>query len=63
VFGIALVGAAFAALGGVASPQVFSTGFAWAITASAALSLVAAVVALALPGRRELTVAAARANS
>ena len=63
VFGIALVGAAFAALGGVGSPQAFSRGFAWAITVSATLSLAAAAVALALPGRRALAVAAARTNS
>jgi EmrB/QacA subfamily drug resistance transporter len=52
VFGIALAVAVFAATGSVGSPHAFGAGFISAISASAALSLMAAIAALALPGKR-----------
>jgi EmrB/QacA subfamily drug resistance transporter len=52
VFGIALAVAVFAAAGSYASPEAFLDGFAPAVAVLAALSLVGAIVALALPGRR-----------
>jgi EmrB/QacA subfamily drug resistance transporter len=54
VFGIALVVVVFAATGSVRSPQGFSAGFMATIGVSAALSLAAAIVALALPAKRDL---------
>ncbi|MFB9446851.1 MFS transporter [Dactylosporangium vinaceum] len=54
VFGVAAVVAAFAAGGSYRSPQSFSSGFAVAIGACAALSLVGALSGLAAPGRRPL---------
>ena len=51
VFGIALAVAVFASAGSFASPDAFLDGFAPAIAVVAALSLVGAIVALALPGR------------
>jgi EmrB/QacA subfamily drug resistance transporter len=51
VFGIAILVAVFAGAGGYASAQAFSDGFVPAIAASAALSLVGAIVALGVPGR------------
>jgi EmrB/QacA subfamily drug resistance transporter len=58
VFGIAILVAAFAATGSVASPAAFSAGFARAIGVAAALSLMGAVAGLWLPTRRELKAAA-----
>jgi EmrB/QacA subfamily drug resistance transporter len=52
VFGIAVTVAVFAGAGSYASAAAFTDGFAPAIGAAAALSLVGAVAALALPGRR-----------
>ena len=52
VFGIATVVAVFAGAGGYASAQVFVDGFEPAIVVSAAIALVGAFCALALPGRR-----------
>jgi EmrB/QacA subfamily drug resistance transporter len=51
VFGVALTVAVFAVRGGIASPQAFSGGFSAAIGTSAVLSLLGALIALALPGR------------
>lgn len=53
VFGIAVAVAVFAGAGGYASAQAFADGFAPAIAVAAALSLAGAIVALALPGRRQ----------
>jgi len=53
VFGIAVGVAVFAGAGSYASPNAFLDGFAPAIAIVAALSLAGAVVALALPGRRQ----------
>jgi EmrB/QacA subfamily drug resistance transporter len=60
VFGIAILVAVFSGDGGYASAQLFSGGFATAIGAAAALSLLGAVASVGLPvaGRRAATVAA-----
>jgi hypothetical protein len=58
VFGIALLVAAFAGTGSIASAEAFSAGFASAIGIAAALSFLGAVAGLWLPSRSELTVAA-----
>jgi EmrB/QacA subfamily drug resistance transporter len=60
VLGVAAVVAAFSAGGGVSSPEAFTAGFVLALAISAGLSLAAAVVAVALPGRRMLPLAAAK---
>jgi len=52
VFGIALLVAVFAENGGYGSPEAFVDGFAPALAVTAGLSLVGAVVGLALPGFR-----------
>jgi MFS family permease len=49
VFGIAVLVAVFAGSGGYGTPQLFSDGFAAAIAASAAMSLIGAVASLGLP--------------
>jgi EmrB/QacA subfamily drug resistance transporter len=53
VFGVAVAAAVFAGTGSFASPDAFLDGFAPAVAVLAAFSLVGAVVALALPGRRK----------
>jgi EmrB/QacA subfamily drug resistance transporter len=58
VFGIAVAVAVFAAAGSFASSDDFFNGFGPAIGVVAALSLAGAVVALALPGRRQASEAA-----
>jgi EmrB/QacA subfamily drug resistance transporter len=58
VFGIAILVAAFAGSGSVASPEAFSSGFARAIAVAAGLSFLGAVAGLWLPTRPELKVAA-----
>jgi EmrB/QacA subfamily drug resistance transporter len=58
VFGIAILAAVFAGAGSFASAQAFTDGFAPAIGVCAALALVGAIAGIALPGRREMTVAA-----
>ena len=58
VFGIATLVTAFAATGSYASAEAFSDGFAPAIGISAALSLLAAIAGLGLPGRAPHTAAA-----
>jgi MFS family permease len=52
VFGIAVAVAVFAGAGGYASAQGFVDGFGPAIGVAAAIALVGALCALALPGRR-----------
>ena len=56
VFGVAIAVAVFAGAGSYASPAAFLDGFAPAIAVTGALSLVGAIVALALPGRRSAAV-------
>jgi MFS family permease len=53
VFGIATAAAVFAGAGSFASADAFLDGFAPAVAVVAAFSLAGAVVALALPGRRQ----------
>ena len=52
VFGIAVAVAVFSGAGSFASPDAFLDGFAPTVAVLAAISLVGAFVALALPGRR-----------
>jgi hypothetical protein len=51
-FGVAILGAAFAATGSYASPAAFSRGFTTAFGAAAGLSLVGAAAGTILPGLR-----------
>jgi len=51
-FGVAIVGAAFAATGSYASPTEFSHGFVTAFAVAAGLALAAASAGTILPGRR-----------
>jgi MFS family permease len=53
VFGVAVAAAVFAGAGSFASADAFLDGFAPAIAVVAALSLAGAIVAIALPGRRQ----------
>ena len=53
VFGVAVAAAVFAGAGSFASPAAFLDGFAPAVAVLAAFSLAGALVALALPGRRQ----------
>jgi EmrB/QacA subfamily drug resistance transporter len=58
-FGVAILGAVFAATGGYATPVAFSRGFTTALWAAAALALAGAVAGIALPrlrGRSSTTV-------
>jgi hypothetical protein len=52
VFGVAVAAAVFAGAGSFTSPDAFLDGFAPAVSVLAAFSLVGAIVALGLPGRR-----------
>jgi MFS family permease len=60
VFGIAVAVAVFSATGGIGSPEAFTAGFVPALAISAALSLLATIVGMALPGRRALPLTAAK---
>ncbi len=55
VFGIALLVEVFTHAGGLASPQIFSRGFASAMGVASALSLVGAIAGLWLSGRGKTT--------
>jgi EmrB/QacA subfamily drug resistance transporter len=63
VFGIAVLVAVFARAGSLGSPATFNAGFAAAISVSAALSLLGALAALGLPGRREPALTQAEASA
>ena len=52
VFGVAVSVAVFAAVGGYASAEDFSAGFAAAMSAVAGFSIIGMLVALGMPGRR-----------
>ena len=54
VFGVAILAAVFAGVGGFGSAWTFSHGFTAAISVAAALALVGACAGLVLPGRRDL---------
>jgi EmrB/QacA subfamily drug resistance transporter len=58
-FGVAILGAVFAATGGYASARAFSDGFAPAVGVSAVLALVGVAAGIALPRRRPAPAAAA----
>jgi len=60
VFGIAVAVAVFSANGGIESPEAFTAGFVPALAICAALSLLATIAGMALPGRRTLPLAAAK---
>ncbi len=63
-FGVAILAAAFATRGSLASPETFSAGFATAIGAAAVLSLAAAVAGMWQPARRTIAlVQAAKAKA
>lgn len=53
VFGVAVAAAVFAGAGSYASPGAFLDGFAPAAAVLAGFSAVGAIIALALPGRRQ----------
>jgi EmrB/QacA subfamily drug resistance transporter len=57
-FGVAVLVAVFAGAGSYASAQAFSDGFAPAIGVAAALSLMGAIAAIAVPRRTEVTATA-----
>jgi hypothetical protein len=54
-FGVAILGAGFAATGSYASPAAFSRGFSTAFGAAAGLALVGAAAGTILPGLRSRT--------
>lgn len=56
-FGVAVLSAVFAGLGGFGSPQTFSNGFVPAIAVSAALATGGAIFGLFLPRRRQKVLA------
>jgi EmrB/QacA subfamily drug resistance transporter len=62
VFGVTVQVAVFAAIGNFGSPQAFGSGFAAAIAVAAAMSLMAALAGLRLPGRRAVAPASANAG-
>jgi EmrB/QacA subfamily drug resistance transporter len=62
VFGVAVQVAVFSAIGGFGSPQAFSAGFVPAVSVAAAMSLMAAIAGLWLPGRRVLALTPAIAR-
>jgi MFS family permease len=57
-FGIAILGAAFAAAGGYASPRAFTDGYAVALACASALTLAGAVAGALLPPRARQRIAA-----
>jgi len=62
-FGVAILAAVFAGIGGFRSAQAFSNGFSPAMSVAAALSLMGAIAGLVLPGRRARTVAQTQAKA
>jgi EmrB/QacA subfamily drug resistance transporter len=54
-FGVAVLGAAFAATGSYATPGAFSHGFTTAFSAAAGIALAGAAAGTILPGRRDRT--------
>ncbi|HKX09094.1 MAG TPA: DHA2 family efflux MFS transporter permease subunit [Stellaceae bacterium] len=59
-FGVAMVVAVFSSKGGIGSPEAFTAGFVPALAIAALLSLLSALAGMALPGRRALSLAAAK---
>jgi EmrB/QacA subfamily drug resistance transporter len=62
-FGVAILAAVFAGIGGFRSAQAFSNGFAPAMGVAAALSLMGAIAGLVLPGRRARIVVQTQAKA
>ena len=62
VFGVTVQVAVFAAIGNFGSPQAFDTGVVAAMAAAAAMSLLAALAGLRLPGRRAVALVSANAR-
>jgi hypothetical protein len=62
VFGVTVQVAVFAAIGNFGSPQAFGLGFVAAMGAAAAMSLLAALAGLRLPGRRAAALVSADAS-
>ena len=62
-FGVAILAAVFASIGGFRSAQAFSNGFSPAMSVAAALSLMGAIAGLVLPGRRARTVVQTQAKA
>ncbi len=62
-FGVAILAAVFASIGGFRSAQAFSNGFSPAMSVAAALSLMGAIAGLVLPGRRARTVVKTQAKA
>jgi EmrB/QacA subfamily drug resistance transporter len=62
-FGIAILVAVFDHVGGLSSPQAFSSGFAAAVGVAATLSAAGAIVGLALPRRRQTAFATAEVKT
>jgi EmrB/QacA subfamily drug resistance transporter len=62
VFGVTVQVAVFAAIGNFGSPQAFGVGFVAAMGAAAAMSVMAALAGLRLPGRRAVAPASAHAT-
>jgi hypothetical protein len=58
-FGVAVLGAVFAAAGSYSTPAAFSRGFAAALAVAASLALVGAAAGTILPGRRDRPAATA----
>jgi MFS family permease len=53
LFGVAILSAVFAGVGGFSSARTFSNGFASAISVAAVLAFAGAIAGLILPGRRK----------
>ena len=62
-FGVAVLGAAFAATGSYATPAAFSRGFSTAFAAAAGFALIGAAAGTILPGRRIRPAATSRSSS
>jgi predicted acyltransferase len=62
VFGVTVQVAIFAAIKNFGSPQAFGVGFVAAMGAGAAMSLMAALAGLRLPGRRAVVLVSADAT-
>jgi hypothetical protein len=63
VFGVAILAAVFAGIGGFSSAQAFNNGFAPAMSVAAALSFVGAIAGLVLPGQRARAVVQTQAKT
>ncbi len=62
-FGVAILAAVFASVGGFGSAQIFSNGFALAMGGSALLAILGAISGLVLPGKRDMAFAPAQVGN